>query len=320
MTSTEMSARDQTETTMEGREGPDITQIVQIITWLPFIVSAFSLFARLGTKLSMHQSFGRDDWFIIVAQIVSLAQSISVSIAAVIGLGRPLDELEGDDIERILMAEYAGIPLILLTLALVKWSVSAFVKKLSPNRVHARIALAHDIVVALWVIAAIIPGLFQCSLPDPWNHLDNSDCIDRGGWWIFVTVGIILTEIWAIALVVYIIGGLQMKSTRKALFLGIFCTRLLVSVAAAVQLAIFLSVYPISVSTSNLWLSTLGNQVLVCLGITTACIPYLRPFMESLESGLLRVEDVPESREDLSGRCASSNLYFLSTVSSTRDN
>ena len=43
--------------------------------------------------------------------------------------------------------------------------------------------------------------------------------------------------------------------------------------------------------TFDLWLPTLAVQVIQNLSIITACIPYLKPFLESLETGMLGSND-----------------------------
>ena len=44
-------------------------------------------------------------------------------------------------------------------------------------------------------------------------------------------------------------------------------------------------------ATFDLWLPTLAVQVIQNLSIITACIPYLKPFLESLETGMLGSDD-----------------------------
>lgn len=66
--------------------------------------------------------------------------------------------------------------------------------------------------------------------------------------------------------------------------------------AAAAQLVIFWNAYVKPDITQSLWLPTVCNQIVVFLSVLTACLPYLRPLMESLESGIVRV---PEEVEEL---------------------
>jgi len=43
--------------------------------------------------------------------------------------------------------------------------------------------------------------------------------------------------------------------------------------------------------TIDLWPFVIGTQIVQCISFVTACIPYLKPFLKSLESGLFRVDD-----------------------------
>lgn len=64
--------------------------------------------------------------------------------------------------------------------------------------------------------------------------------------------------------------------------------------AAAAQLAVFWTSYPDADITQSSWLSAVCNQIVVFTSILTACLPYLKPLMLSLESGIVRVPDEPE--------------------------
>ena len=43
--------------------------------------------------------------------------------------------------------------------------------------------------------------------------------------------------------------------------------------------------------TLDTWPITICNQIIQCLSITCACCLYLKPFLDSLESGLIRTDD-----------------------------
>lgn len=53
--------------------------------------------------------------------------------------------------------------------------------------------------------------------------------------------------------------------------------------------------------TFDLWPMVVCTQIVQCVSLTTACIPYLQPFLMSLESGLLRGDDFRQhSKKDSS--------------------
>jgi hypothetical protein len=44
--------------------------------------------------------------------------------------------------------------------------------------------------------------------------------------------------------------------------------------------------------TFDLWPFVTSTQAIQCISFVTACIPYLKPFLKSLESGLFRADDL----------------------------
>ncbi|KAF2175456.1 hypothetical protein K469DRAFT_680035 [Zopfia rhizophila CBS 207.26] len=291
--------------------------VVQILTWFFFVVAIFSVCARLGTKYAMSRSFGWDDRIMLMAFAIYFGQCITISIETANGLGKHLDTLTDEQVMAFLKADYASLPLLVLASALVKWSISIFIKNLSPSSVHRRADLILRIVVGSWLVVAVITALFQCSIPTPWDFIEGKHCIHRGAWWTFIALLNIITDLCIVALHFVIIGSVQISASRKTAVLCIFSSRILVAVAAVAQLALFWRALSDPDITFSQWLPTVCNQIVLSLSFATACLSYLKPFMESLESSVIRVENVPGSEEELSGNRTGSSGYYLSALSSS---
>ncbi|KAI0202610.1 hypothetical protein F4808DRAFT_420768 [Astrocystis sublimbata] len=295
----------------------DQSTVFQILLWFLFIVAFFSLAARLGTKYAMTRRLNWDDSIMLAAQSVYLAQCVSMSLGASQGLGEPMGSLPANAVEGFLRAEYVSVVFQLITLALIKWSISASIQQLSPSVAHRRLDKILRVVVGLWLLTAVLTSVFQCALPTPWDYLNNPHCINRRAWWTYVAVGNIGTEFSIIALYFLIIGNLRMSLAKKFLVIMVFSTRLLVIGIALTQLAVFLYAFPVYDLTLDLWLPSILDQATLSASIVTASIPYLRPFMESLESGIARVENLSGSEENLSHARASPSTYYMSDISSS---
>ncbi|KAI1274446.1 hypothetical protein F5Y07DRAFT_214129 [Xylaria sp. FL0933] len=285
---------------MLRRELPydDQGSILQILLWFLFIVAVLSVGARLGTKYYMTRKLAWDDWILLAAQSAYLAQCVSISLGVSQGLGEPISSLSQEAIEKLLQAEYASFVFQLSALALIKWSISISIQQLSPSATHQRLDWVLRLAVGVWVLSAVLTSLFQCAFPAPWDYIHGSHCINRRAWWAYVAVGNIGTEFFIVALYCLIIGSLRMSLLRRSMVLLIFSTRLIIIGIALAQLAVFLDVFPSLDLTKDLWLPTILNQAILSASVVTACGPYLRPFMESLESGIARV--LPGSEEELS--------------------
>ena len=62
--------------------------------------------------------------------------------------------------------------------------------------------------------------------------------------------------------------------------------------SALAQLNYLKSAYDTADVTYSLWPVVLCNQIVQNIGIITACVPYTKPFLESLESGMIRTDDL----------------------------
>ncbi|KAI1361537.1 hypothetical protein F5Y08DRAFT_314435 [Xylaria arbuscula] len=294
--------------------GTSQSSTVQLLLWFIFVVSVLTVAARLGTKYALTRKLGWDDYIMLVAQVAYLAQCISISIGVANDLGVPAREISNGAIDSFLKAEYASIVFYILTLALIKWSISAFIRQLSRSTSHTRLDWALQGTTGLWVLTSVLVSLFQCALPSPWDYYHGVGCVDRRAWWTYVAVLNILTDVFTVALYVFIIGRLQIARSKKVIVLSIFSVRLLVVGVSIAQLAVFLEVFSYSDPTASLWLPVILNQTTLVISTITACTPYLKPFMESLESNVNRVESVHGSEEGLSG---DRNEYGLgNTISS----
>ncbi|TGJ78985.1 hypothetical protein E0Z10_g9779 [Xylaria hypoxylon] len=210
---------------------------VQLLLWFLFVVSGLTVVARLGTKYAMTRKLGLDDYLILAAQVAYLAQCISISMGIANYLGTP--------------AKYASIIFFILSLALVKWSISTFIRQLSRSTTHRRLDWVLQGLVGLWVLTSVFVSIFQCALPTPWDYFHGLKCVDRRAWWIYVVVFNILTDLFTVVLYILIIGNLQIPRSKRAIILAIFLVRLLVIGVSAAQLAVFLRVFSTSDPTAR---------------------------------------------------------------------
>ncbi len=76
-------------------------------------------------------------------------------------------------------AEYASIVFFIISLALIKWSISTFIQQLSRSTTHRRLDWVLQGIIGLWVLTSVLVSLFQCALPTPWDYVHGARCVDR---------------------------------------------------------------------------------------------------------------------------------------------
>lgn len=160
--------------------------------------------------------------------------------------------------------------------------------------------------------------------------MDNV-CVNRIALWNFVAVLNVILDISLIILPLAVVWNLQVSLKRKVVVFGCFASRSLYvlmtdemsnmytdfeSVVAAVIFQLIVTNGRLNSldSTFDYWPIAVSMSISECLSIVTACIPYLKPFMDSLESGRIRGDNVHP--RDTSSQASKYGVYRRSGPSS----
>ncbi|KAF3048714.1 hypothetical protein E8E11_009257 [Didymella keratinophila] len=270
------------------------TPIVQILIWFCLVASFLAFITHAGIKLYVFRALRAESGFLLASLIFCITQSAAALIQCGYGFGKPSATLSSDDVQSSLKAEYAATILFFMSLGFSKLAIVAFVHNLTPSKLHRKINYGVGALACLWVVCAVLIAVFQCQVPRTWDR-NQAQCVDRFIWWNVISVFNIITEVAIVALELGITAQLQINRQRKASIMSLFACRILVLLAAAIQLAYFHQDSNNRATNDDLmlgyWRSALCNQIVQCLAIVTTCLPYTKIFMEGFESGLFRVDE-----------------------------
>jgi len=104
-------------------------------------------------------------------------------------------------------------------------SVCLLIKKILPGVIPRYTTLVFAGFTAIWTIVGILVTAFACSLPKPWNFVDNRKCIDVRAFVNYVSVTNIVSEVLLI-LIPLAIWNVRMSKKRTALVSLVFLARL----------------------------------------------------------------------------------------------
>ncbi|KAH7341189.1 hypothetical protein BKA66DRAFT_577182 [Pyrenochaeta sp. MPI-SDFR-AT-0127] len=294
----------------------NLTPVVQIITWMALATSVLAFSAHAGLKLYISRLLSLEITVGFFALVFCVAQSLAVSIQAANGFGKPIDTLSRETVQSQFKAEYAATILFILSMCLSKLVIVAFIRTLTPKAVHLRINMVLGGITVLWTVASVFSIAFACQMPHPWNKLSGT-CFNRLNWWYAVSSFNIVTELGLIGLESVIAFELQLKRSRKIIVISIFSCRACVTIVIILQL-----VYLHRESTGQVrddlslgyWRSAVCEQVVQSLAIVTNSLPYAKMFMQSLDSGMMRIDDTRRRGENYS-KGSSSRAYELLDIS-----
>ncbi|PQE25923.1 integral membrane protein [Rutstroemia sp. NJR-2017a BBW] len=265
------------------------TPLVQIFVWIPLVIASLSVFARLATKLGVLKKLELQDYLITISLLFAIGQSVAVAIQCANGFGQFITTLSRNDEETMLKAEYASSPLFIASLCFAKMSTVVFFHSLTPISSERRVSQSLGLIILLWTVSSIVTTLFQCHLPLVWDTI-HGICFNRVAFWNYVSAMNIITDAGLILIITVIALHIQVSWNRKATIIVVFGTRIFVIAAVAVQM--YYMNKPVHDPAFDPWPASISIQIVQCLSIVTACFPYLKPFLASLESGLMRADDL----------------------------
>ncbi|KAF4629830.1 hypothetical protein G7Y89_g8316 [Cudoniella acicularis] len=283
-----LQARDQVLIT-DDNVGP----VIGIVTILCLILAILSVCARIYTKTSAVRKLSLDDWAVFFSMAFFIAQTVVILVGAFNGLGKRWDDLTSDQQNLCLKLLYAAGILTIPTLVSIKISIILFIRGLGPMQVHAVISKVFGVSLLVWGVASVFGWAFQCHAPF-WRPIDNV-CPNILPFWNSVSSINVITDVLLILWPSWIVWNLHAALSRRVLIISLFSTRFLVIACTATQLVFTNSDLASDVGSDpsfNLWKVIVCVQILLATSIMTACIPYLLPFLESLESGMLGADDL----------------------------
>lgn len=267
---------------------------VRVLTWFLVITAILGVGARGLTKAIIVRSVSLDDYLITVSLLFAIGQSIAVLVEAGHGYGSPSDPLSRSQVRANLKSEYAASLLYVASLCFAKASVLALVKTLTPCRSHRRALYGLSTFVVLWAVIGEFGTAFLCHLPRPWDYLEGhcSDGTIRHTWWNYIEITNIITDSALISLPLVVIWQTRIPSSRKASVCSFFAFRSTVIAASICKLVFWNNAKDLQKLGHSPWAVLLCTQVVQCFSIISACFLYLKPFLDSVESGFIRSDDI----------------------------
>ncbi|KAI4234235.1 MAG: hypothetical protein LQ349_003911 [Xanthoria aureola] len=305
--------------------------IVGVMTWFLLAATVCAVIARVATKLAISRRFTSDDLLIFAAlvraqhsvyfpqllkpfQALSIGQGVVVTLQIGKGLGKHADTLSGPQLDRFDQFDYASNLLFIVNLCLAKVSVLQMLRTITPVKLHVRMVLGVGLFILLWSLASEFVAAFQCSMPRPWQVTGNR-CLDRTAFWNAYGFLNLITEAALLLLPLIIVWKIQTKLKKKAVIFLCFASRIVVLGAIVGQLVYQNRAASTNDRTFKMWPVVLMAQTVQSLSIITACVPCLKPFLESLESGMLRTDDLRRRGMNGAYGYGSHNLTNLSARS-----
>ncbi|KAI0403899.1 hypothetical protein F4802DRAFT_275383 [Xylaria palmicola] len=264
--------------------------LLQILALLLLAFSILSVSAQFATKLVLRKRLDAADGILFIALLLVIGQLSTLLSPEGRIVGNSAAGLRDGEIEGAMKALYSGDILGILALGVAKISLLVSLLMITPIKWHRTSIHAVGIFIITWVVTAVFSIAFQCPLPKPWDVLDDS-CIDIRSVRTYNAILTILTDVALLIIPTIIIHSVQLTWRKRLTLLGGFWCRTGVIGATVAQLIYVRRLVFDEEYLENVWQVIVCEEVVYTTSLIVTCIPFLKPFLLSLESGFLRADD-----------------------------
>ncbi|KAL4938963.1 hypothetical protein BDV06DRAFT_214690 [Aspergillus oleicola] len=267
---------------------------VNVTTWFLIVVAALSVLIRLGTKCWVFRKLTSDDFLIIAALALCIAQSATISTAVAHGYGDHFTTVSSADFVQVMKCQYAASILYVASLCLSKLSLSTFIRNLTPVHRDHYLAAVLQAVIAILGVTGVIGTAFQCRLPRPWDYW-RQECFNLCAWAYFLSAANIATDVAIIVQALLLIFGIQATWKKKLVFASVFLSRVFIIIPLIAEMILSHNAQNHPDSSDPTYASCdaqIASQIVQSMSILTACWGQVKPFLNQLKSNGLRIRGV----------------------------
>ncbi|KAI1616264.1 MFS transporter [Exophiala viscosa] len=276
--------------------GPDTLAATVVVT----VIATIFVAARFYTRIWLIGSIKQDDWWIFAAWIVAVAFSTSICVGVKYGLGKHKVDIPDDDFVSLRKAEYAFSILYNPAIMLTKTSIVSFFLHVMSRDVDPVFKWCNWLTLLLVNAvgtALTFYNIFQCrpvaagyQYPTP----AGAKCSDIFNLYLSSAPVNIITDIAILILPMPILTKMRLPRKQKIILVLTFSAGVFVAVVDVIRIAYLqdAALDRLKVVKSNgqstriveendfSWYASpsfMWSAVEVCIGISCACVPSLKP-------------------------------------------
>ncbi|KAF4463710.1 hypothetical protein FALBO_9475 [Fusarium albosuccineum] len=293
--------------------------LIRAIAALLMVIAILSAITRLATRLFTIRTLKTDDVLVAASTIVAIAQSIAVIAQGANGMGKiSLSSSQISHVSAHGQAQYTSDALFIVVLLLAKISATRTIWGMAPRK-RRKLIWATEGLIGAWAVSSIVASFFQCSLPEPWDYV-NGQCFNQSVFWIYIDLMNIVTDLAITFILVQLFIHLKTSTAKKTLVIGVFGSRMFIIPPIICHMHFYKRAIESDNPMFDMWKPTVIVQIIQCMSVMATCIPYLKPFLDSLESGQMIAGDLRGASSKGSNSRSRSGGYASGHTSRPRNN
>ncbi|KAN0112482.1 hypothetical protein V8E51_005433 [Hyaloscypha variabilis] len=266
------------------------SRALSVIVWstVTVAIAAFVVILRIITRWKILNFLGKDDWFILVAVVFSIGNTICMCLQAIWGFGRHFDTLLGYQIDMFLHPFYFSIISYDVALTLVKLSILfLYLRIFDSSRIRYGCYILLGVVITTGSFIVLSSSFICWPVASFWDKSIPGYCIPYAHLWYSHSALNILTDLAIFVLPLKTIYGLKLPRNQKISLCFVFTLGFFVCIISVFRIQYL----KLAATTPDPTWNNNGIAEWSCIeinaAITCASLSTLKPLLSRLFPNLL---------------------------------
>ncbi|KAL5584177.1 hypothetical protein FOVSG1_015528 [Fusarium oxysporum f. sp. vasinfectum] len=247
------------------------------------IVSATAVALRTYIRSRVLHSFGRDDGFMVTAQMLTLGAAVAIGLENKYGLGYHTWEQPTSAYVPYMKSFYASVVVYNIATCLVKTGILFQYRRVFALPTIQRITLYGIIFMVAWTVVIAFLNILVCvPVAKFWDSNLPGRCLDPLTIWYAVAGFNLVTDIAIFCLPLPVIKSLNLPQRQKIMLFAIFSLGFFTCVISIYRIRTLKTAASTKDPNWDNVDAAIWSFLEVTIAIITACLPTLRPLFSRL--------------------------------------
>ncbi|PSR81778.1 hypothetical protein BD289DRAFT_344539, partial [Coniella lustricola] len=263
----------------------DETQVPYVIgvVTMALVLSTAAVGLRLLTRIRILHTFGPDDAFMAVAQLLTIGSAISIYAECQHGMGRHFWLMRDGEYIPYMKSFYTSIILYNLGLCVVKMSILLQYRRIFTYTLVQHLTAIGLVFEGCWTITLSLVLPLSC-IPAAafWDPSVQGRCIDSLTIWYVMAAVNLVTDFLTFSMPMPVIKSLQLPSRQKVMLTVVFCLGFFTCIISVYRITTLKTAAASSDPTWDNTSAAIWSLLELCIGVLAACLPTLKPLFAML--------------------------------------
>ncbi|KAH8198208.1 hypothetical protein TruAng_007635 [Truncatella angustata] len=251
---------------------------IQAVLWVGSILSTLAVGLRFFTRLHLLNTFGYEDFFMAVSQVLTMGSAVAIGLESKWGLGRHQWTISDEFTIPYMKAFYSSVVVYNVAACFLKISILFQYRRIFAGRTMQRLTLIGLIFETVWAVTlSFLLPLTCIPVAAFWDTSIEGHCLNQLHIWYLMAAMNLATDFIIFGMPIPVINRLHLAKKQKIMLMLVFCLGFFTCIISVIRLRTLNIAANTTDPTWDNADAAIWSFLELIIGVLAACLPTLRP-------------------------------------------